>query len=88
MSQPVAHSVDSCIAEVVLVQLGHQTQRHEDRHFPDRNFNTAASSLLLTSQHSLVLVTLVHALSDLIDGFLLRSLGVSLWPCPGSADSR
>ena len=32
------HSVDSCIAEVVLVQLGHQTQRHEDRHFSDRSF--------------------------------------------------
>ena len=38
MSQPVAHSVDSRIAEVVLIQLGHKTQRHEDRHFPDRRF--------------------------------------------------
>ena len=38
MSRPVVHSVDSCIAEVVLVQLGHQTHRREDHHFPDRSF--------------------------------------------------
>ena len=37
-SNSLLRSVDSCIAEVVLVQLGHQTQRHEDRHFPDRSF--------------------------------------------------
>ena len=33
-------------------------------------------SVLLTSQHSLVLLTLVHTLSDVLDGFLLRLLGV------------
>ena len=38
MSRSVVHSVDSCIADVVLGQLGHQTQRYEDRHFPDRSF--------------------------------------------------
>ena len=38
MSRTVVHSLDSCIAEVVLVYLGHQTPRHEDRHFPDRSF--------------------------------------------------
>ena len=37
-ARPVVHSVDSCIAEVVLVQLGHQSHRHEDHHFPDRGF--------------------------------------------------
>ena len=37
-----------------------------------------SSSLLLTSQHPLVLVTLVHALSVVLDDFLLRLLGVSL----------
>ena len=35
-------------------------------------------SLLLTSQHWLVLVTLVRTLSDFLDGFLLRLRGVSL----------
>ena len=44
--------------------------------------------LQFTSQDSLVLVTLVHTLSDVLDGFLLRLLGASLWPCPGCADSR
>ena len=39
-----------------------------------RDMRIVTSSLLLTSQHSLVLVTLVHTLS----GFLLRFLGVSL----------
>ena len=47
-----------------------------------------SSSLLLTYQHSLVPITLVHALSDFPDGFLLRLRGVSLRPCPGCADSR
>ena len=47
-----------------------------------------SSSLLLTSQQSLVLVTLVHTLSGVLDSFLLRLRGVSHWPCPGCADSR
>ena len=34
-------------------------------------------SVLLTSQRSLVLLTLVHTLSDVLDGFLLRLLGIS-----------
>ena len=34
---------------------------------------------------SLMLVTLVQALSDVLDDFFLR---LSLWPCPGCADSR
>ena len=38
------------------------------------------SSSLLTSQHSFVRVTLVHALSDVLDGFLLFSLALS-WLC-------
>ena len=50
-------------------------------------FHTAASSLLFTSQHSLVLETLVQILSDVPDDFL-RLLGVSLWTCPGCADFR
>ena len=33
-------------------------------------------------------VTIVHTLSDVLDGFLLRIRGVSLWPCPGCANSR
>ena len=66
---PGLSSTLSTIAEVVLGQLGHQTQRHEDRHFPDRSF---------TLQHSLVLVTLVHTLSDVLDDFLLRLRGASL----------
>ena len=32
--------------------------------------------------------TLVRTLDDVCDGFLLRLLGVSLWPCPGCANSR
>ena len=40
-------------------------------------FHTAASSLLLTSQHSLVPGSLVHTPSDFLDCFLLRLRGVS-----------
>ena len=53
-------------------------------------------TLLVDGQHLttiyfsalLVLVTLVHTLSDVLDDFLLRLRGFSLWPCPGCADSR
>ena len=61
MSQLVVHSVDSCIAEGVLVQLGHQTQRHEDQHLPDRSFtlqHPRCHSLLGTSSYWLHSCTL------------------------------